>query len=65
MELASINPALIARPNITVVSKDNPCRSWASRSVAVVETATSRMPPPAAVALTSRSAITRSKLKAM
>ena len=65
MELASMRPALMARPSITVVMYDKPWRSLASITVSVVDTATSRIPPPAAVALTRRSAISSPLLGAM
>ena len=47
----------MARPSITVDRKERSWRRLASRTVSVVDTATSRMPPPAAVALTRRSAM--------
>jgi hypothetical protein len=65
MELANIKPALMALPSITVVMYDKPWRSLASITVSLVDTATSRIPPPAAVARTRRSAIIHPQLEAM
>ena len=62
---ASSRLALIARPSITVVRNERPCRCRASRKVSVVDTATSRIPPCAAVARTSRSAMSSFRLWAM
>jgi hypothetical protein len=55
----------MALPSITVVMYDKPWRSLASITVSLVDTATSRIPPPAAVARTRRSAIIHPQLEAM
>ena len=53
IELASSRPALIARPSRVVVRNERPWRRLASSLVAVVVTATRRIPPAAAVARSS------------
>ena len=53
IELASSSPPVMARPKSAVVRKESPWRSRARRLASVVVTATSRIPPPAAVARSS------------